>query len=581
MKLLPSDRRSRTVVLVAGLVAVAVLVTGVVVVLARTRGSPENVAAQYLAAWERGDHAATRELVLGAPDDFADQHARIREDLGVTGMRLERGAADERDDATVIDYTATLTLRGAADWTYDGRLRLVPHEREWRVDWSPASLHPDLEEGQRLRRETDWPQREAVVAADGERLDSGNQPGSIQQLVGTLGPATEEDVERLGQPYEEGDQVGRSGLQRAYERRLAGKPAVAIQVVAEDTEEDAEEDGEPIREVAELEGEPGQPLRTTIDPDVQAAASGALSDFDNDGKPTALVAVRPSSGEVLAVANKPGGFDRALAGRYPPGSTFKVITAAALVSEGVSPDDRVGCPDTTQIAGRTFRNYEDEGLGTVSFHTAFARSCNTTFATLAAERLGDGRLDEVAGSFGFDAPLTPGLPASPGQFPTPGDSAGLAAAALGQGQVLASPLHMATVAGAVSAGTWQPPRLVSDVPLGGGSSGDGGSPSPEPTAPRDLDPEVVDVLRQLMPAVVTEGTAESVDFPDGVAGKTGTAEYGSAEDGEDPPTHAWFIGYTGGADADADAVAFAVVVEGGGVGAEVAGPVAADFLRRR
>ncbi|NED57182.1 hypothetical protein G3I24_40670, partial [Micromonospora aurantiaca] len=90
---------------------------------------------------------------------------------------------------------------------------------------------------------------------------------------------------------------------------------------------------------------------------VQAAAGNALASVK---KPASMVALRPSTGEILAVANKPGGYNRALMGQYPPGSTFKVVTAAALVADGVSPATKVGCPATTTVNGRSFHNYQHE-----------------------------------------------------------------------------------------------------------------------------------------------------------------------------------------------------------------------------
>lgn len=585
-------RRTRSVLVIAGLLALALLVTGGIVFWARTRGSPEGVAAQYLAAWERGDYAAMRSLTVDAPAGFADRHVRMRKTLDVARQRFTTGDTRRGDDTATVTFTATMTLRDVGDWTYQGRLRLVPHEREWRVKWSPAALHPALANGGELRRTQTWPDRAPILAADGSRLDSGDQPGSVRQLVGALEPITEEQLEQLGSPYAEGDIVGQSGLQRQYERRLAGTPTVTIDVTTgqDDGDDTGDADGareDEARTIGKVGGRQGEPVQTTLDPKVQAAASDALGDQQ---KPTALVAVRPATGEVLAVANKPGGFDRALLGRYPPGSTFKVVTAAALLGDGVSPDAEVACPATTSVGGRAFRNYEGHGYGTVSFHEAFAQSCNTTFVNLAAERLGGTQLAETARDFGFGARFAAGIPAAGGRFPTPQDDAELAAAGIGQARVLASPLHMATVAAAVADGTWRPPRLVvtGDRAEDGGGRGDAGaradaspaagdgSANPRPASPRELEPEAVDALRQFMPSVVTEGTAASVDFPSGVAGKTGTAEYGSATGGEDPPTHAWFIGYHGD---PAEGVAFAVVVEGGGVGAEVAGPVAAEFLR--
>jgi cell division protein FtsI/penicillin-binding protein 2 len=134
-------------------------------------------------------------------------------------------------------------------------------------------------------------------------------------------------------------------------------------------------------------------------------------------------------------------------------------------------------------------------------------------------------------------------------------------AAFGQARVTVTPLQMAGVAAAVQSGTWRAPKLVDDEALG--------SLEVRQPAPRTLDPGVVSTLRDLMRQVVTSGTAAGAGLPDGVAGKTGTAEFGS---GDKPPTHAWFIAFRGD-------LAVAVVVEGGGVGGDVAAPIAARFFR--
>jgi cell division protein FtsI/penicillin-binding protein 2 len=161
---------------------------------------------------------------------------------------------------------------------------------------------------------------------------------------------------------------------------------------------------------------------------------------------------------------------------------------------------------------------------------------------------------KAARDLGFDTPITPGVAAQRGRFPAPVDDADFAAASFGQGRVLASPLNMASVAAAVQNGAWRSPRLA---------------PGTGTATVRRLDPGVVSGLRTMMAAVVTEGTAKSAGLPAGTAGKTGTAEYGT---GAKPPTHAWFIGYRGD-------LAFAVIVEGGGTGGDVAAPLAGAFLR--
>jgi cell division protein FtsI/penicillin-binding protein 2 len=269
--------------------------------------------------------------------------------------------------------------------------------------------------------------------------------------------------------------------------------------------------------------------------------------------------MQPSTGELLAVVNTPfDGYNRALLGRYPPGSTFKVVTAAALLAGGLRPGDPVDCPKEAKVGGRTFGNFEDEVLGRIPFSSAFANSCNTAFVQQAAKRLTGDELLAAAGRFGFGADPSPGVPAVTSRVPAPSDRADLAAEAFGQGRVTASPLQMATVAATVAEGRWRQPRLVA------GDAGDSPREPPEP-----LDGGVAATLRTLMRQVVTEGTAAPAGLPAKVGGKTGTAEFGR---GDPLPTHAWFIGFRGD-------LAFSVVVDGGGVGGKVAAPAAARFLR--
>jgi cell division protein FtsI/penicillin-binding protein 2 len=166
----------------------------------------------------------------------------------------------------------------------------------------------------------------------------------------------------------------------------------------------------------------------------------------------------------------------------------------------------------------------------------------------------DQALADAATQFGFGRSYDLGLPVGGGQFPLPGDPVEHAAAMIGQGRVLASPIQMATVAAGVASGTWRPPTL------------EPGRPTGEPIA---LDATVTATLRQLMTAVVREGTGMAAALPgQEIGGKTGTAEFGT---GNPPPTHAWFIGYRG-------PLAFAVLVEGGAAGGRVAAPIAGRFL---
>jgi len=532
--------------LIAVVVTAVLVVAGVLVWVLRGGGGAHETAQRYLTAWQRGDYAAMRSLVA---DPATFTLARTESDLGVAGRRLKLVKTSGRTAA----FDAALDLGGGRSWHYLGTLDLAKQSGHWRIAYSPASYYPGVQQGQRLRTVHAWPQRAAVLDTQGTPL-TGSPSGSVQQLSGQVLAATAAQAKAIGPPYLQGDPIGTDGFEKQYEKRLAGRPGLTVQIV----------DGQNhvVKAVQQFPGSPGRTLQTTIDPVVQHAAGQALASVR---KPASLVALKPSTGEILAVANKPGGYNRALLGQYPPGSTFKVITASALVAGGLGTDSKVPCPATTTINGRTFHNSKNEQFGTISLKLAFAYSCNTTFADLAVSKLGGQRLTRLAAQFGFGVPLITGLPAARAQLPAPADDTMLAADAFGQGQVLTTPLNMASVAGAIAAGTWNSPRFV--APADAAQAADAGGN--QVAAPRKLDPAVVKALRSLMPAVVSEGTAKKVDFPSGTAGKTGTAEFGS---GPNPPTHAWFIGYRGD-------LAFAVIVEGGGFGADVAAPIAAQFLK--
>lgn len=561
-------RRSTAIVLIVSLTVIVLAGADAALLLARrVHGTPGRIAAAFLGAWQRQDDAAMRAQVLPpVPDGFTDAYTRMRGDLHVTAASFTLQPAVDMGDRATVPFQAKLTLQGFGDWRYRGSLNLVVKDKRWWVDWSPAAIHPQLKPGERFRLLRSWPERAPILARDGSRLSSGPDgglvgPASLGPLLGTVGKVTDEDLGRLGSPYQPGDRTGHGGLQQAYERQLAGTPSVEIDLV------DAA--GTTAATLATLTGRDGVPLRTTLDPAMQAAGEAALTAAG--GKPAALVAIQPSSGELRAVVNLPAfGFDRALLGRYPPGSTFKVITAAALLEGGLGVNDQVSCPASATVGGKVFKNFENEKAGQISFATAFAMSCNTAFVQLAAQHLSGGELAAAARQFGFGEDLSPGLPAVKGQYPAPRDLAELAASAFGQGRVLASPLQMATVAAAVADGTWRPPRLVSAGSDGGSGGAGNGNGVLSNATPKPLDPGMVATLRALMRQVVTGGTAAGVHFPGEVFGKTGTAEFGT---GTPPKTHAWFIGWRGD-------LAFAVLVEGGGVGGKVAAPIAADFLRR-
>ena len=365
-----------------------------------------------------------------------------------------------------------------------------------------------------------------------------------RSLLGTVGPITAEQLDELGAPYAVGDNVGQFGLQAAYERRLAGTPELRVVTRLAD--------GSPVDTLMTVDGNRGRPLRTTLDADVQAAAERALGDSDDT---EALVAVQPSSGDVLAVASRPvdDAFNRAFEGRYPPGSTFKVISTEALLDLGFDPNRIVDCPPTINVGGRLFHNFEGGAAGAVPFRRDFAESCNTAFISLAP-RLAATDFAPAGRRFGLGRAYELDVPAFSGEVPTPADPIEQAAEMIGQAEVLVSPLAMAGAAATVVDGRWHAPRLLADDPREAGAR---------------LPADVLAELRSLMREVVTSGTGTALA---GVAGepigKSGTAEFGS---GNPPPTDAWFI-------AGRDDVAVAVLVEDKPSGGEFAAPIAARFL---
>ncbi|MGI8537390.1 MAG: penicillin-binding transpeptidase domain-containing protein [Mycobacteriales bacterium] len=372
-----------------------------------------------------------------------------------------------------------------------------------------------------------------------------------RSLLGTVGPATAEVVEKSDGRLVAGDVAGLSGLQRDFDARLAGSAATRVERVQ----------GQARTELFAVAPVPGEPVRLTLDPQVQQAADTALAGATGGNGNASLVAVDVASGDVLAVANTPlNGADRATTGRYPPGSTFKTVSTLALLGGGLMPAESVACPRTATVDGRSFRNFEGGSLGAVPFRTAFAQSCNTAFVGLS-DRLEPPALPAAGTALGLGVPWQVGVDVFAGDVPVPTTPVEKAAATIGQGRVLVSPAAMAQVAGTLARGSWTPPRLVLEPAPGGAPT----------TPPPAADAAQVATVRELMRQVVLTGTASALaDVPGApVHAKTGTAEYGT----DSPPrTHAWTIGFQGG-------IAFAVLVEDGSSGGAVAVPVVEAFLR--
>jgi hypothetical protein len=380
-------------------------------------------------------------------------------------------------------------------------------------------------------------------------------PGLTSGVVGAIGPVTAQELSQLGAPYTAQDDVGQTGLEQADERQLAGTPGATVSVVSSS--------GARVATLATLPERPGTPVSTTIEPSVQRAAEAALA---GEKKSAALVAVNASTGAVLAaVSANSGGFDQAIDGRFPPGSTFKVITSTALISRGLSPQSAASCPHTATVDGEVFHNAGAEAPVS-NLLQAFTESCNTAFIKLAAGHLSPPDFPATAAMFRLDKSLHIGLTAFGGSVPRPVDQADLAATSIGQGRVLVSPLGLAMVAAAADTGTVGAPRLVTagaSAPGASAQGADGGQ------AAGQLPASVVTDLHQMMASVVARGTAAGRGLPSGTYGKTGTAEYGTTKPLK---IDAWLMGFKGN-------IAFAaLVVDSAGDGGPTCGPIVARFL---
>lgn len=619
-------RRARR--LLVAVVATVLLATALPACVGGSGGSgPEGTVERYLTAWNRADYAAMARLVRRPPPEFDRVVGDLLGAVRVTGAEHRRaGPITETGGRATVPITNRYTSGPFGEWETTGLLTLVEVEGTWMVQWSTRQLAQSLVDGTRWTMDVTWPERAPILGAGDapltvlapmvrigiqgsavtdpgalgdalrfagatqEQVDralaTANQhpdwfvpvlemtaarygsvrdvvypvpgtrfqnfatrqaltPGLGAHVVGSMGPITAELLAQLGPPYRASDRVGRTGIEAAYERELAGRPGATVRIVGED--------GLTAATLAEWPATPGTAVRLTLDPAVQQAAEAALAGVEGEA---ALVALRASTGEVLASVSLPASreFDIALRGQYPPGSTFKIVTTAALLGQGLSPSTPLQCPATVTVAGQTFRNYESAAGGTLSLADALATSCNNAFVN-ATRDLAFDVLPAAATWFGLGTKPEIGVAASGGSVPTPTGPSEQAATSIGQAKVTASPLAMAAVAATVAAGAWHAPRLVVGAPN-------------DSVPPRPLDPGVAEALRPMMAAVVTRGTASGARLPAGTAGKTGTAEFGT---GTPPPTHAWFVGYRGD-------VAFAVLVPGGGVGGQVAAPIAARFL---
>lgn len=544
-----------TIVLLAAVALVIGLVTG------SGTGKPERETVERFATlWSRGDYRGMYELLdeksraAVTPAAFAAAY-RAAADTATT-RSLTPGKARDRSGAVVpvgitVATRAFGTVRGMLD------VPLTGEGAEAKVAWRPNLVFPDLQPGEQLTRETTLPPRGTLLARDGAVLARGTDrssevPDVAAQVVGRIEPIPAEQrswMHALG--YPDDALVGASGLERVFQRQLAGHPGGRLlggtRVLAR---------SEP-RAAAE-------PVRTTIDPEIERAAIAMMG-----SRYGGISAIDPATGEILALAGV------AYSGLQPPGSTFKIITLVGALEAGIAkPSTQYPVVSEAKLSGVPIQNAGGEFCGG-SLVASFAESCNSVFAPLGA-RLGAKRLIDVSERFGFNEPLPiPGAATS--TIPSAGeigDDLAVGSSAIGQGLVQSTALQMTLVAATIANAGKRP---VPTLELGA-----------RPRFVRVTSPEIAREVGRMMTKVVADGTGRAAAI-DGVtvAGKTGTAEVRSTvapRGGGELPAHltddipdtdAWFVAY---APDRSPRVAVGVLFTEAGAGGAVAAPAARDVL---
>lgn len=549
---------------------------------------PEPAAEQFFAALSTGDTAAAAELA----DRPAEARAALNEawsGLQATHLDAQIVGSKYTEDTGSITYRYTWHLPKDRLWTYDGQLNMVRDEGRWEVRWGATNLHPRLGENQKFALRADAPPRASVNERGGTsvlvpgflyhfQLDAKAAGGELMATARAVTDALRPfdpglDAQRLAEQASSTDgPLSLVTLRQADHDRVAGalqqRPGVVItpqpamqptddrfapaiinqikQEVADELDGRAgwrvvtvNQNGVDVDVLTEVPGDPAPSITISLDRQVQNAAQNSVNFTD---KQAMIVAIKASTGEILAVAQNPAA-DRdgplATMGLYPPGSTFKIVTAGAAIERDMAtPNTLLGCPGHMDIGHRTVPNYGGFDLGTVPMSRAFASSCNTTFAELAS-RMPPRGLTTAAAQYGIGPDYqVEGIKTVSGSVPPTVNLAERTEDGFGQGKVLVSPFGMALVAATVAAGHTPVPQLIQ-----GRDTVVTGDRTP-------ISPKMVDGLRPMMRLVVTNGTADDLAGAGDVRGKTGEAEFAGG-------SHSWFAGYRGD-------LAFAALIVGGG-----------------
>jgi beta-lactamase class D len=529
--------------------AIAVVLLGGVVFIASSVLGPsaaEKTATRFALLWEKGQYADMWAMLT--PDsqrsisaaEFASKYQDAARTATSKGVKAYRG--EEKGGLVTLPVVMDTRVWGPVRGNVS-----IPVEDE-HVVWSPEMVFPGMREGEVLTRDTKAPTRAPNMDRKGDPLvegDASSRTSSLGSLAGTVGAPEDQSYRDslYAKGFPEGQPAGVSGLELVFEDEVQGTPGGTLR--------------SGTRQLAVAEPVEAEPARTTLDPGLQEAAASGLAD-----RIGGIVVLDARSGEVRAVAG--GGISDA----QPPGSTFKIVTAAAALDSGVAKmDSEYPVAGFAVIDGFKLQNAHDGELCGGTFVESFAHSCNSVFAPIGAD-VGADKLVDMAERFGINE--TPSIPgATESTMPKASEFTSdldVGATAIGQGQLLITPLELASITQTIAdKGVRKPPTL------------DPEGEKPEPV--EVVDKEVAKNVGKAMQAVVTEGTGALAAI-DGVrvAGKTGTAEVGLIEGvkkKDQPEDHAWFTAY---APADKPKLVVAVFVANSGFGGDIAAPVAAQVL---
>ncbi|WP_416979115.1 penicillin-binding transpeptidase domain-containing protein [Streptomyces sp. T028] len=485
-----------------------------------------TAARTFLTAWQQGSVAKA----AAATDDSTAATALLTgytKDAHISDVTLTAGK--RTGDKVAFSVKGTVTYKKVSKpLSYESALTVVRRAKDgWAtVDWHASVVHPDLSDGDTL--------------VTGE---AGNPP--VKALDRDGGELTAAKYPSLGTVLD--------GLREKYGKKAGGTAGVELRVVRGKASKAKKASDKTLLELSE--GTPGT-VKTTLSPTLQAAAEQQVEETAR----ASVVVLRPSTGEILAVANTGHGFNTAFNGSLAPGSTMKVLTSSLLIEKGLASADKAHpCPKTFTYGGWKFHNDDDFQIKGGTFKASFARSCNTAFISQAGELDNDSLTKQAQQVFGLSMNnWAIGVPSFDGSVPVQ-SAAQMAASLIGQGGVRMNPLNMASVSATVKSGTFHQPYLV--------------SPSVDhrtlATASRTMSSSTLSQLRELMNYTAAYGTAAEAMSglgPD-YGAKTGSAEV----DGQSKP-NGWFTAYKGD-------LAAAGVVQAGGHGGDTAGPIVAALLK--